>query len=196
MSESSIKSHLPIPFIDQRFGTWRGLARLLHAWLYLGSGRLATYGRVDMTRVKRFVFVCHGNICRSAYAHGVARALQLPSASFGLSTQSGGKANPRASVNARRLGVDLSDHVVTAIDDFVFHDGDLLLAMEVQQARKLASMNVGQDLQVSLLGLWMRPPRPHLHDPFELDNQYFQHCFRLVDEAVRALAAEWRRSES
>jgi protein-tyrosine phosphatase len=48
----------------------------------------------DPARVRRLVFVCHGNICRSAYAHVLARRAGARVASFGLSTATG-KLRPR-----------------------------------------------------------------------------------------------------
>ena len=53
----------------------------------------------------RLVFVCSGNICRSPFAAEYARALGLPSASFGLHADDGAAANPQALAAARRRGI-------------------------------------------------------------------------------------------
>ncbi len=62
--------------------------------------------------------------------------------------------------------------------------------MEPWQAEALERLGVGQ---VTLLGLWSRPERPHLHDPHGLADDYFRTCFRLIDSAVEAMVARLGR---
>jgi protein-tyrosine phosphatase len=175
--------------VDARFGTYRGLIRLLLAYAELWCGRLRDFTRVDLRPVKRVVFVCQGNICRSCYAEHLGHSLGLPCASTGLSTTTGAAAFPTAVATARRFGVDLVAHRVIDIRDFSFLAGDLLLAMEVRQARALRARIKTPGVQVSLLGLWAKPLRPHIHDPFELSDAYFHRCFAIITQAVRNLSS-------
>lgn len=57
--------------INARFGTFRGLVRLALSYPQLALGQSATL-RPDPAEVHRLVFVCQGNICRSAFADVVA----------------------------------------------------------------------------------------------------------------------------
>jgi len=172
--------------IDSRFGTWRGAVRLGLAHVERRAGRAAEVP-VDPANVQRLVFVCQGNICRSAYAEAIARRLNVDTASFGLSTGSGLSADPAAMVAASELGVDLSAHRTTAAADFVAKPGDLLLAMEVRQMHRLATDPRFADIPRALLGATVGVP--HLHDPFGLSPAYFLTCFRRIEAAVTALAA-------
>jgi len=172
--------------LRSRFGTVRGVVRL--ALSYPQLVLLPTASRnPDRAEIRRLVFVCHGNICRSAYAEVVARSLRVDAASFGLSTYAGGPAHPPAMEAARMLGHDMSAHRTTRVEDFDPHPGDLLLAMEVRQLDRLAAdPRLGRSSR-SLLGLWAQPPMPHLHDPFGLDDAYMVTCLKRIGVAVARL---------
>lgn len=92
--------------IRARFGTLRGLVRLILSYPQLALG-LSASRPADPAQVRRLVFVCQGNICRSAFADVVARRAGLRSASFGLSTTTGRAAHDPAIAAARALGHDL-----------------------------------------------------------------------------------------
>lgn len=153
--------------------------------LALSYGQSAFVPRADLSLARRLVFVCHGNICRSAYADVLARETGLRTASFGLSTTSGKTAHPPVQAAARELGVDLSRHRTTAIADFVPEPGDLLLAMEVRQLAKLRRDPAMLGLQMDLLGRFAGVP--HLHDPYLLNEDYLRICLQRIDRAVKRL---------
>lgn len=177
-------------WINRRFGTWRGLVRLLLAYLELGTGRLRPFMLKHPEAVRRIVPVCQGNICRSAYAHHIVVECGLPVASFGLSTHTGGASPEEAVAAAARLNVDMTAHRAVDWTDFKVLPGDLLLVMEIRQAHELRRrLGSRDDVQVCLLGMWCDPVVPHLHDPHTLSGDYFDTNFRRVDQAVRRLCA-------
>lgn len=172
-------------WIARRHGTWRGAVRSLLAQLDLGGGRLRQFQLRHPHRVRRLVFVCQGNICRSAFAAQVAQWLALESTSLGLATTTGARSPAAAVEAARRQGYDLRAHRATDLRDFAVRPGDLFLAMEVRQARELRRrLGVRDDVEVVLLGLWCTPRRPHLHDPYTLSDAYFDQCFSRLSDAV------------
>jgi protein-tyrosine phosphatase len=173
--------------IARRYGTFRGAVRLALSYLQVASGN-ADLNLPPPESVKRLVFVCHGNICRSAFADVVARDAGLHAASFGLSTSSGQPAHWPATVAASTLGVDLTAHRTTRVEEYEPLAGDLLLAMEVRQLRRLAADPRLHDVPRTLLGLWTQPRYPHLHDPYQLDNRYMRTCLTRVQQAVANLA--------
>ena len=175
-------------WIDRRFGTTRGLARLALAYLEMASGRLDSFRLQRPEAVKRVVFVCLGNICRSTYAAQIAKHLGMPVASLGLSTTTGAASPDSAVESARRLGISMADHRATDWNDFEIRPGDLFLVMEVRQAHEVRRrLNGRSDVFVALLGMWCSPPMPHLHDPFSLSDSYFDICFSRVRTAVENL---------
>jgi len=172
--------------IKSRFGTFRGLVRLALSYPQLLLGRSASRAP-DVAEVRRLVFVCQGNICRSAFADVAAKKAGLNVASFGLSTTSGRGAHPPAIVAATALGHDLSAHQAIDMQDHEPQDGDLLLAMEVRQLHRLAGDPRLKDMPRMLLGQWPRPMLPHLHDPYSLDDRYMATCLMRIDRAIPQL---------
>lgn len=187
--------------INKRYGTWRGLVRSLLARVELAAGRLDDFRLRQPEQVRRVVFVCQGNICRSSFAHRVALGYGLPCASIGLATTTGGKSPAVAIAAAARANVDMRSHRATSFTDFEVLPGDLFLVMEVRQAHAMRRRLAGRgDVHIALLGLWCRVSMPHLHDPFTLGEPYFDTVFKRIDCAVRTLSAElahltpWRPS--
>lgn len=175
--------------LNARYGTWRGLVRLMLAQAERVTGRLRPFELHDPQAVRRVVFVCLGNICRSAYAEQVARAEGLRTASLGLSTTTGVGSPDAALAAAARQRMPMDAHRARDWSDFTLQPGDLLLAMEVRQVHELRRrLGDRSDVQVALLGNWCPAPMPHLHDPFTLSDDYFDTCFTRIRQAVVRLA--------
>ncbi|HSV50988.1 MAG TPA: hypothetical protein VLJ57_02645 [Burkholderiaceae bacterium] len=158
-------------------------------------GRLESHTRPAASQVDRLVFVCLGNINRSAFAEQVARALGANTCSIGLSTFTGAPAFHKAVETAPGFGVDLTQHRATDIKDFSVRTGDLLLAMEIRHARQLVAAGIPGE-SIALLGHWASPHRIHLHDPHTLSDAYFRTCFTLIHSAVHGLVDEMRATQS
>ncbi|WP_295640096.1 phosphotyrosine protein phosphatase [Novosphingobium sp.] len=167
----------------RQFGTLRGLVRLGLSYVELASGFAPTRAPAKGS-VRRLVFVCHGNICRSAFAQAVARREGFRTAGFGLSTTSGMPAHPPVAAEAAQRGLPLDDHLTTALGNFAFEPGDLLLVMEVRQLKRLRANPSLTRLPRNLLGRFARPPVPHLHDPYMIDPAYLPTCLDRIESAV------------
>jgi protein-tyrosine phosphatase len=174
--------------VEVRYGRRQGLLRHLTARAALHLGRYESLRAVDFSRVRRLVFVCQGNICRSAYAAARAQSLGVESTSFGLGARSGDRADAQALASARRRGLDLTVHRARTIKELPLQGSDLLLAMEPAQAERLATPAFQARAQRTLLGIWGSESRPHLEDPFGLGDAYFDTCFRHIDTAVATVA--------
>ena len=168
------------------YGTWRGALRLALAHVEVATGQAAIV-TPDPAQVRRVVFVCHGNICRSAYADELARRAGMNVASFGLSTSSDKPAWPLVAERALARGLDLSEHRTTRVEDYQPLPGDYLLGMETRHLRKLAAGPLTASLPRGLLGSHATPAVPHLHDPYQLDPAYLEVCLDRIERAVAAL---------
>lgn len=173
--------------VANRFGSKRGLLAYLVGQLGLLLGRYRVLQSPEWSRIKRVVFVCHGNICRSAMGDAVARKLGVPSASCGLHACPGRPADPRAVEFATRYGMNLNDHQSMRLDQIHFSATDLVVAMEPLHIEGLQGM-VG-NAQLTLLGLWLPTPLAYLHDPYNASAEYFERCMGMVELATTNLAA-------
>jgi protein-tyrosine phosphatase len=182
--------------VSKRYGRKMGLLRHYSHLARYQLGVFSPLKAVNWSSVRRLVFVCKGNICRSPYAEAKARKMDLTSSSFGLDASAGVPANPAAIKVALARGIDMSRHVARTADIVDLVSGDLLAAMESSQARVLQSVTLPAGVQVTLLGLWCIPPRPHMEDPFGLSDDYFDTCFALIDDALVGISTHMRKPDS
>lgn len=181
--------------IEVSFATVRGFVRLLLGELAYLGGRLHPFVQIRPQTVERLVFVCLGNINRSAFGHAVAAKMGVRSMSIGLSTTTGAPAFEKAIANAPVYGCDLSAHRATNFTDFHYQPGDLLLTMEIRHAHELIRRGIPAEA-IALLGHWARPHRIHIHDPHEHSDLYFRTCFAIIHAAIANLVDELREGES
>jgi protein-tyrosine phosphatase len=99
--------------IDTNHGTLRGLVRTLLGQCEYLAGRLEPHTGTDAGSIERLVFVCLGNINRSAFAEQVALTLGARTCSIGLSTTTGKPAFRTAVTTATGFGIDLGAHKAT-----------------------------------------------------------------------------------
>ena len=172
--------------IDRNFGTPRGAVRLALSYAQVALGR-SHARKPNKGEVRRLVFVCHGNICRSAYAQAFAARAGWETASFGLSTRTGNPVHPPIAREAAARGIDLCAHRATNVDAFAPRQGDYLLGMEVRHLARLAASERLAHLPRGLLGVYASPPLPHLHDPYCIAPGYLPVCLDRIESAVAGL---------
>jgi protein-tyrosine phosphatase len=173
--------------INRRYGTYRGWIRLTLARIEARLGRVNPFMTWQPNTVKRLVFVCLGNINRSAYGHVYTRSLtDFPIVSMGLSTTTGAPATDQARREAMTRGQSLETHTATDMSDYQWQEGDLLLTMEIRHAHKLRAV-YGEEAQILLLGALTQKQFIHLHDPHTLSDDYFTTCFNRIEEACQHL---------
>jgi protein-tyrosine phosphatase len=147
---------------------------------------------VDWSRVKRLVFLCRGNVCRSPFAESVARQCGVPAVSRGLTTRPGTRVNPIASRVALEMGVDMTEHTSQSYDPAKLQHGDLRLCMEPAHLAEAAAGTDPKDIQLALLGLQLRSSKlPYIADPYGTSDAYHRRCFGVIRTAVQLVCSEW-----
>ena len=139
----------------------------------------------------RVLFVCKGNICRSAYAEGAARALLGNSSGWGFASAglqaTPGAPPPEIAVRiAWERGVDLREHHARPMSAFDPGAVELVLVMEPVQMVDGGLAPFRGRCRVLPLGAIIGTPL--IADPFGQSEAVFRVCFAQIDSAIRELA--------
>lgn len=172
--------------VADQFGSRRGFSRHCKYSMMYRLGRYNRYRLIDWGRVNRLVFVCKGNICRSAFAEAVAIDCNVNAISCGIDTVENTSANPHAIRMAEQFGYNLKEHKTTPTQLLSFSKTDLLIAMEPLQVEFL-ERHLGVKYNCTLLGLWSNPALPYIHDPYGLSEAYFNNCFSFIERSTREI---------
>lgn len=144
--------------------------------------------------IRRIVFVCQGNVCRSAFAEywlrSQLRGDQLTVESCGLNVDLS-TPPPAGALNAgEKLGIDLSSHLSKSYRDCDLESADLLLAMQYSHWQDLIGISEGYRERLFLLRDFAPFPANlicNVHDPYGLGQEEFDHCFRLIRSCIKGL---------
>lgn len=182
--------------MNSKYGRKSGWLRYLRFAFEHRLGRYKEFETVDWDRVDRLIFVCKGNICRSPYAEARAKMMGFNAISAGLNARPRDLANASAQKVADELGVDITKHRATHMNDLSIGNADLLIGFEPWHAAELASYAKSNGAQVTLIGLHSSPVRAHLEDPFALTESYFKTCYKIIDSGLESMSNEigWRKN--
>ena len=184
-----------IQTIKNHYGSKYGLKNQCIYSMMIRFGDFKQYKDIDFKQVKRLVFICSGNICRSPLAEAVAIKAGIESISYGLNCRGGDKADPRAIAFASKNDFNLENHITKNINLYVPHPGDLLVGMEPNHAKALEELlgpTVGPSIKITVIGLWLPVCKAYIHDPFNANEIFFSRCETEVVAATNALIAKLR----
>lgn len=143
--------------------------------------------------LRRVLFVCHGNICRSPYAAASFLRRLPPVFRANVQASSAGFIGPgrpspgEALAVSRRRGIDLSAHMSRLIDAQALRDYDLVVVMDGRQAQDVKATN--PDIGVVVLGDLDPQPitRRAIPDPFGRPEQVFDESYARIDRCLDTL---------
>ena len=147
-------------------------------------------------RPLRILFVCLGNICRSAYAGRRMQDLLAQSKkpmadirSAGFSTTDGKPADPTAVKVAATRGVDLSAHRTAQLREIDLEGADMIFVMEPPHLRRVSKILAPAIDKSFLLGVFGLKFGGSLAvaDPYGKDDAAFQECFKQIDDALNGI---------
>jgi protein-tyrosine phosphatase len=154
--------------------------------------------------MKRVLFVCLGNICRSPTAEAVFRELvQRESSPLEIEVDSAGThgyhlgspPDERAVAAAARRGIDMSALRARVVERGDFERFDLVLAMDETVYRRLRSIAPREraDRVRRLLDFAPQLNRREVPDPYYGGETGFEEVLDLVEEAARGVLAAFGR---
>jgi protein-tyrosine phosphatase len=143
------------------------------------------------------LFVCYGNIIRSALAEGLYRrhsaelgTVHVRVRSAGLSAKPGREADARAVAAGRALGVDLESHRAQPLTQALIDEADIIFIMDrLNEAKLLARFPTARG-KLRRLGALAKDGRSDLiEDPYAHDTTHVAAAAMRIDRATAALAA-------
>lgn len=173
------------------------LRRLLEG----ATARAARLAAASIGEHGRLVFVCHGNIMRSAFATRVAQAA-IPALAHrvvggGTHAKAGRPAQDTALAVAERLGVPLTMHAATPLEALMLREHDVIVCMDAMNEANVLAAYPSLDARVFRVGDLVRDgsaaretaglPDRELHDPYGKGEQVTHGAF----DALRSLAVTW-----
>ncbi len=147
------------------------------------------YKYLDVPKIKRIVFLCKGNICRSPFAEVAAKAnkIRLPVVSMGYEASGGDKPEPLAIKIAKEFGHDMEALCSTRLDKDSIKEGDLVVVMETRHLNIVKQVVPDVDYQLTLLGIWDVQPRLSIFDPYGRSEARFRYVFAHINSSVKKL---------
>lgn len=161
-----------------------------------------TQALIDSLRtkdVKRILFVCLGNICRSPAAEGIFRAMTeeadvadswvIDSAGTG-NYHIGQLPDNRMRVHARRRGYELT-HRCRQVRESDFDDFDIIIAMDAANERDLRRLAPTPDAEdkIATMASFLRIAHryDYIPDPYYEGAEGFELVLDLLEDASRTL---------
>lgn len=137
---------------------------------------------------KNIVFVCTGNICRSAYGEKKLATL-IDSAAYnltsaGVATNDGKAANKDAIRAADRRGIDLSSHKTSIATDEKLEEADLILIKDTSHYKLIKDQFKDK---TKFLGIYSDSNRTSIKDPYGKSDEVFDQCFDQIDSSLSNL---------
>jgi protein-tyrosine phosphatase len=153
---------------------------------------------ISDTAMKRILFVCTGNICRSPTAEGLLRhrireaGLDRILATDSAGTEAyhvGNAPDPRAIAEAARHGVDIGDLRARRLERADFERFDLVLGMDRGHLAIMRRMAPSQFRKRLGLLLVHAPDCGHkeVPDPYYGSEMQYQLSYRLIDAGITGL---------
>jgi len=155
--------------------------------------------------MKRVLFVCTGNICRSPTAAGVFRKLVADAGLTGLievesagthGYHVGAPPDPRALSAGLARGYDLSDLRARRVRREDFHRFDLIVALDDDHfaaLRALAPPSAGHKVR-RMMEFARRSRAQEVPDPYYGPPEGFDHVLDLIEDAAEGLL-QWLKAE-
>lgn len=150
--------------------------------------------RFNSAKIQHVVFVCTGNICRSAFSEYALKKMlenkKVKIESCGLDVTQAISSPIKAVVAARSYGIDLSEHRSKGVMDCDLLSADLIVPMDYGHYRRLVADYPQCRMKIILMSDFDAYPYSlvcNIHDPFGLEQDEFECCFKTIQRCLKGI---------
>jgi protein-tyrosine-phosphatase len=147
-----------------------------------------------------FLFVCFGNLMRSAMAEALfrkslsdanLRGIRVQSA--GLHAVPGNEAHPWALTASREIGLPLTHHRAQMVTPELVAQADTIFAMDFENKAELLARYPESGQKVRMLGAYAEGASRgrEIPDPYFGDLEATRRCLAVLQSCIRNLTANW-----
>ncbi|MCB1782103.1 MAG: ATP-grasp domain-containing protein [Candidatus Competibacteraceae bacterium] len=145
-----------------------------------------------VSQARRILFICYGNINRSAVAHRYAERVlsyrDLIITSAGFHPQAGRPADPTMIEVAAEQEIDMHGWSSQSLNPALIQQADVIFVMELAHYQRLAQIFPKARSKTFLLGMGLPDANGDIPDPYGKARTQYQACLRQVMAGVEQLA--------
>ena len=156
--------------------------------------RFKLYRKIQSNRFKNAIlhsesilYVCTGNICRSAFAEYYSRSIlpgEIRIVSCGCSAQNGRESPQEAKRTAEKFGVDLSHHKAHQITEDMVRDSDLVIVFDEANFISLSKQFPKYNHKFWFLSEICPEVQFYIDDPFRSDSEKYEKVFSTIGYCI------------